>query len=156
MKWMLSAAIAVAVSSAAAAQSGKSMSKSSASDMMTTTTYTGCVEAVNHGGQFMLTHIGAAPMAAMKSDAMMKGDAPMKSDAMMMKDDATMKKDESMAMDHMAPQAVVLTGSSDLKKHVGQKVTVKGSLMAGAMNTKRDDVSTLTVGSLTVVAKSCS
>lgn len=46
----------------------------------------------------------------------------------MKKDSAMAIKDESapssdMHADHMMPNSLVLTGSSDLKKHVGHKVT---------------------------------
>jgi hypothetical protein len=96
MKWMWRRAVVVAAaSSTAAAQSGKEMGmgKSAMSEMMTTN-YTGCVEAVNHGGSFLLTHIG----------------------------------------DAMTPGAVVLAGKSDLKKHVGQRVSVTGSLSKESMS----------------------
>ena len=56
----------------------------------------------------------------------------------------------------MMPSAVVLTGRSDLKKHVGQKVTVTGSLSHGMSETMSNDRDTLAVASLKVVAKSCS
>jgi hypothetical protein len=58
--------------------------------------------------------------------------------------------------DGMAPRALVLNGSADVKKHVGQKVTVAGSRSAGSPNTLRTDLETLNVSSLKVVAKSCS
>jgi len=131
MKLMLGTAIVViAVGTAASAQSGKDMGAPMQGDKMTTT-YTGCVEVVNHGGAFLLTHVG---------DDHEKG----------------MKNDMAMPSDHMMPSTVALTGSSDLKKHVGQKVTVTGSLSTGSMGTMRDDLHTLTVSSLKVVAKSCS
>jgi hypothetical protein len=128
MKWMWSIAIVVAaVSSAAAVQSGKEMGmgKSAMGDTMTTK-YTGCVEAVNHGGSFLLTHIGDDHMGSMHDDGMGK------------------------------KGAVALVGKPDLKKHVGQKVSVTGSLSKESMNSARTDVETLTVSALKVVAKSCS
>ncbi len=135
MKRMWSTAIVVAaMSSAAAAQSGREMSKSAMTETMATT-YRGCVEAVNHGGTFMLTHVGDDHMGAIHDDTMKK-------------------KDENMHA--MAPGAVILVGKSELKKHVGQKVSVTGSLSKGSMNTTRSDLETLTVSSLKVVAKSCS
>lgn len=145
MKWMWSTVVVVAVSSAAGAQSGK---EPVMVDKMKTT-YTGCVEAVNHGGTFMLTRVGDDRMGAMDDGMKMK------------KDDAPMNKDEPKAMDDMgmqttAPSALVLTGSSDLKKLVGQKVSVTGSLSTEPANTMRNDVGTLTVSSVKVVAKSCS
>jgi hypothetical protein len=146
MKWMWGTVVVVAVSSAAGAQSVKDMSKR-AKDEKLRTTYTGCIEAVNNSGTFMLTHIGDDRMDASAGSMTMKKGDPM------------MNKDEPMAdtnMPAMAPSALVLTGSSDLKKLEGQKVSVTGSLSTGPANTMRDDVQTLTVSSLKVVAKSCS
>jgi hypothetical protein len=141
MKLMLGTAIVVVgVSAAVAAQSGR-MSQPAMGDKMSTT-YSGCVEAVNHGGAFLLTRIGDDHEKAMKGDMTMK------------KDMGTMDKD--MRGDHMTPSTVALTGSPDLKKHIGQRVTVTGSVSAGSTGTMRDDLDTLTVRSLKVVAKSCS
>jgi hypothetical protein len=56
----------------------------------------------------------------------------------------------------MMAKTMVLTGRSDLKKHVGQRVTVTGSLSHGMSETMTTDRDTLTVTSLKVVAKSCS
>jgi len=148
MKWMWSTAIVVAaVSAAVGAQSAKDADRPAMGDRMNTT-YTGCVEAVNHGGSFLLTHVGDSHEKAMKDEMSMKKDMGN------MKTEAHASND--MNMDHMIPSALALTGSSDLKKHVGQKVTVTGSLSSGAMDTMRNDLDTLTVGSLKVVAKSCS
>jgi hypothetical protein len=95
-------------------------------------TYTGCLEAVNHGGMFLLTRVD---------------------------DGMTMKKEET-PMDHsggaMATKAMVLVGASNLRKHVGRKVSVTGTLSNGAAGTMRQDLSTLNVKTLKVVAKSCS
>jgi hypothetical protein len=91
-------------------------------------TYTGCVEAVNHGGSFFLTRVSDGGRKAMK---------------------------DGMDKDHMTPNTLVLAGR-DLKKHVGQTVTVTGLVSPGAMGTLRGDLKTLAVGSLKVVAKSCS
>src|SRR5262245_27191718 len=124
MKWMWSTAlVVVAVSAAASAQSGKDVSEPRMGKKMNVM-YTGCVEAVNHGGSFLLTHVA----------------------------------DEHQAMhnDQMMPKAVALTGRPDLKKHVGQKVTVAGSLSHGMSGTMPSDRDTLAVASLKVVAKSCS
>jgi hypothetical protein len=121
MNWILSAAFVVmAISAAAGAQSSDGMEKKNDGMNMT---YVGCVEAVNHGGTFMLKDV----------------DMGMKSDAAMMKKERT---------------PIVLAGS-DLKKHVGQKVSINGSLSSGAMGTMRQDLSTLTVKTLKVIAKSC-
>ena len=149
MKWMWSTAVVVAaVSAAVGAQSAKDGDRPAMGDRMNRT-YTGCVEAVNHGGSFLLTHVGDGHDKGMKDDMAMK------------KDMGTMNTEAShgsndMNMDHMMPSAVALTGSSDLKKHVGQRVTVTGSLSNGSIGTMRNDLDTLAVGSLKVVAKSCS
>ena len=118
-RWMSSAAIVVAVSAPVLAQAGKDMDKPAMSDSMMKATYTGCVELVNHGGMFLLTHVVDGHQM-------------------------------------MTPGALVLTGPANLKKHVGRKVTVMGSLSKGATGTLRSDLDTLTVGSLKVVAKACS
>src|SRR5262245_23360076 len=72
MKWMWSTAIVVAAVSAAVSAQSAGMPKSSKHDTMSTTTYTGCVEAVNHGGTYLLTHIDG--------DAAMLGDMTMHND----------------------------------------------------------------------------
>ena len=145
MKWMWSAAfVAVAVSAVVSAQSGKEMNESKMGNEMNVT-YSGCVEAVNPGGSFLLTHVGddhQTGAAIKRTPTMMNHDAMMKTDSEMA------KKDES--------SAVVLTGRSDLKKHVGQKVTVTGSLSHGMSETMSNNRDTLAVASLKVVAKSCS
>ena len=149
MKWMWSTAVViVAVSAAVSAQSSKDMSEPKMGDKMNMT-YTGCVEAVNHGGSFLLTHVADDQSAMMHHDSMMKGDSGMA------------KKDEPRASngmhdDHMMPSAVVLAGRSDLKKHVGQKVTVTGSLSRAMSETMPNGRDTLSVTSLKVLAKSCS
>src|SRR5262245_59466271 len=148
MKWIWSTAVVVVVVSVAvSAQSGKDMNQPKMGDNMKVT-YTGCIEDVNHGASFLLTHI-ADHQSMMHGDAMMKGDSGMA------------KKDEAHALnemheDHMMSSAVVLTGRSDLKKHVGQKVTVTGSVSHGMSETMPSDRETLSVASLKVVAKSCS
>ena len=149
MKWMWSTAfVVVAVSAAASAQSGKDMNEPKMSGNMNMT-YTGCLEAVNHGGAYLLTHVGDDHQTMMHDDAMMK------SDLAMAKKDGPLASSE-MHGDHMMPRAVALTGRSDLRKHVGQKVTVTGSLSHGMSEAMPDDRDTLTVASLKVVAKSCS
>lgn len=85
----------------------------------------------------------------------MNGDAMMKNDLEMpKKDDAG--DSGNMHSDRMMPDSVALSGRTDLKKHVGQKVVVTGSLSHGMSGTMRTDRDTLTVTSLKVVAKSCS
>jgi len=142
MKWMWSTAFVISVSAAASAQSGKPMKDSAMADKMATT-YTGCVEVINHGGSYLLTHIAGQPM--MPHDDMMK--TPKKDDA---------GASSEMHGDHMMASAVALTGRSDLSKHVGQKVTVTGSVSHGMSETMPNDRDTLAVTSLKVVAKSCS
>jgi len=113
MKWMWSPGfVVVAVSVAVNAQSGKPMNEPKMADTMNMT-YTGCVEAVSHGGSFLLTHVGDDHQTMMRHDGMMKSDSEMA------------KKDEPRASnemhgDHMMSSALVLTGRSDLRKHVGQ------------------------------------
>ena len=92
----------------------------------------------------MLTHVGDGAMA-------------MKHDDMAMKHD---DMDKAGAMDHDAmhasPMALALSGRSDLRKHVGQKIEVSGTISQGAPNSMRDDLQTLSVKSLKVIAKRCS
>ena len=127
MKRMWSAAIVVvAVSAAVDAQSGNEMGKSMMRDKMPMM-YTGCVESVNHGGTYLLTHVA---------------------------DDHQMGMGQHK--DQMMPSSLVLAGPSDLKKHVGRKVTVTGSVSKGSKDGgMKDDIDTLTVGSLKVVGKAC-
>lgn len=148
MKWMWSTAVvAVGISAAVNAQSGKEMGKSTMGDKMNAT-YTGCVEAVNHGEWFLLTHVGD-DQRRMDQDGVMKNDATMKK-----KYEADASSD--MHADHMLPGALVLAGRSDLRKHVGQKVKVTGSLSHGITDTTPNDRATLTIAVLKVLAKSCS
>jgi hypothetical protein len=141
------AVVVVAVSAAVAAQSGKDMAGPGMGDKMNMT-YTGCVEAVNHGAWFLLTHVTDGPEPMMHHDGMMKSDSEMS------------KKEEPRASNemhggHMTPSGVVLTGRSDLQKHVGQKVTVSGAVSHVVSDSMPRDRDTLTVASLKVVAKSC-
>ena len=150
----------VAAASVASAQSHKQMDHAMG-DM--TTTYVGCVETVNHGASYVLTHVSDEAMAAhgdmAKDGAMMK----MKDDAPKMKDDAMMKKDEPMmksedaAMNHasMAPAALRLTGI-DMRKHVGQRLRVTGVVSKASGSGMPGDFDTLKASAVKVVAKSCS
>jgi hypothetical protein len=90
-------------------------------------TYTGCVVSVNHDGAFFLTHVNEVGHKAMK---------------------------DNMNTDHTAPARLALAGR-DLKKHVGQQVTVTGPVSTSTMATMSGDFKTLAIGSLKVVAKSC-
>ena len=147
MKRMWSAAIAIVVASAAVgAQSGKEMDKSMMGDKPMT--YTGCVESVNHGGSYLLTHLTEEHQLGMGHDVKMKKDS-----VLAMKDESA---SSGMHGDHMMPSSLVLAGPSDLKKHVGQKVTVTGSVSKGSMDGgMKDELGTLTVGSLKAVGKAC-
>ena len=142
MNWMLSAAVvAMSVAAVDGAQSTKAMETPSKGDMAGKT-YTGCVESVNHGAAFLLTNVDGT--GSMHSDMAMKHH-----------DDMAMKHDD-MAMKSDAAKSFALAGAADLSKHVGQKVSVTGSLSDGAMGTMREDLSTLTIKTLKVIAKSCS
>ena len=132
--WILgTAVVAMSVTAAVGAQSTKGMEKPSKDSMMSMT-YTGCVESVNHGGTFLLTKVDSMAES-------MHGNAPM-----------THQEDAAM----MPSKSFFLAGTSNLNKHVGHKVSVTGSLSDGAMGTMRQDVSTLTIKTLKVIAKSCS
>ena len=144
----------VAAASVASAQSHKQMDHAAMSDM--TTTYVGCVETVNHGASYVLTHVSDEAMAAhgdmAKDGAMMK----MKDDAPKMKDDAMMKKDEPMMKsEDMAPAALRLTGI-DMRKHVGQRLRVTGVVSKASGSGMPGDFDTLKASAVKVVAKSCS
>ena len=137
--WVLTTAVmAMSVTAAVGAQSAKAMHQPSKGDAMSVA-YTGCVESVNHGGAFLLTKIDSVHS---------------------MRDDKTMKHQQApMAdekMDPMSATSFALAGSTNLSKHIGQKVSVTGSLSDGSMGTMRQDLSTLTIKTLKVIAKSCS
>jgi pentapeptide MXKDX repeat protein len=130
MKWNMSTAVILAASlssAAVGAQSGGAMAKNDRMDNMKKmdASYSGCLESGAGAGTFVLTHLAVDGMAkdTMKGNAMkedtMKGNA--------MKED-TMAQD-SMSHGSMTPAALALTGSSAaLRKHLGHKVTVVGSL----------------------------
>ena len=142
--WILStAALVMCVTAAAATQSATPMGKPAMGkgDSLSVT-YTGCLESVNHGASFLLTK--ARGTDSMHDDMAMKHDS-----------DAAMKGEAAEKMDAMATKSFALAGS-DLAKHVGHKVSVTGSLADDSMGTMRQDVPTLTVKTLKMVAKSCS
>jgi hypothetical protein len=139
--------VVMTVSAALGAQSGKEMDKPMMGDKASMM-YTGCVESVNHGGTYLLTHLADDHQMATGHDGKMKNDS-----AMAMKNESA---SSDMHGDHMPPRSFVLAGPSDLKRHVGQKVTVTGAVSKGSMDGgMKDDIDTLTVGSLKVVAKAC-
>ena len=156
MNWMPATAIvAMSVTAAVGAQSAK-MTKASKGDT-SSTTYTGCVESVNHGGAFLLTMIDSGAAESMHDDMTVKhhddkamNDAP----AGTMPHDQMPMADEKMK--ETPSKAFALAGPVSFSKHVGQKVAVAGSLSDGWTGTMRQDVSTLTVKTLKVIAKSCS
>ena len=160
---LTTAVVALSVTAAVGAQSETSMHQPSKGDAMGRT-YTGCVESVNHGAAFLLTKIDSGGAESMHGDKTMKhhDDVAMKHDDMATKSGAgtTMQHEQRrMAdekMDAMPLKSFALAGSTDLNKHVGQKVSVTGSLSDGSTGTMRQDVSTLTVKTLKVIAKSCS
>jgi hypothetical protein len=111
---------------------------------------------VNHGASFLLTRIDGGHAGFMHGDRTAKhhDEAPMKSDG------ATTTKHEQTAMagektEAMLTQSFTLAGATDLSKHVGQKVSVTGTRSDGSAG-MREDVSTLTIKTLKVIAKSCS
>jgi len=154
--WILSTAVvAMSVTAAVGAQSAKAMGKPSKGDTMSMT-YTGCVESVNHGGAFLLTKVDDMGAESTHGDMAMKhhDDMAMKADA-----DKKMQHEQTpMAEQEMdaTSKSFALAGAANFSKHVGQKVSVTGSLSDGSMGTMRQDVSTLTVKTLKVIAKSCS
>jgi hypothetical protein len=112
------------------------------------TTYIGCVESVNHGARFVLTQVTADAMKpAMKSnDSKMENlkAGEMKHDEM---------KNGQEGADMMVPASLALkAGSVDLRKHVGNKVSVTG---ARVESDGADMTPTFAIASLKVVAKSC-
>jgi hypothetical protein len=111
-------------------------------------TYVGCVESVNHGARFVLTQVTADAMkpARNKHDSKMED---MKHDEMK---SGEMKSGQEGA-DMMVPAALALkAGSVDLRKHVGNKVSVTGSPVE---SDGADMTPTFVITSLKVVAKSC-
>jgi hypothetical protein len=105
-------------------------------------TYTGCLESGTTGaGMFVLTH--PAMMDGDKKGAMMKDSGKMDTMAHDMSEHTAM----SMTLK-------VSTTGLDLRKHLGHKVSVTGSVSEG-MKDAGTDQSTLTVKSLKMVAKSC-
>jgi hypothetical protein len=147
MNRMLNTAIVVmTVSAAVGAQSRKEMDKPLMKSDKGTMTYTGCVEAVNHGATFMLRPVDNGSTTSARRD-------------LTMKTDATKKKEQPPAadvkMDTAASKGIVLAGVADLQSHVGQQISVTGSLSDGSTGTLRNDLSTLTIKALEVIAKSC-
>jgi hypothetical protein len=123
------------------------MGKSMMGDKMPMT-YTGCVESVNHGGAYLLTHLADDHQTGMGHDGKMKTDS-----AMAMKDEPA---SSDMHGDHIWSSSLVLAGAADLKKHVGRRVAVTGVVSKGSMDGgMKGDIDMVTVGSLKVVGKGC-
>jgi hypothetical protein len=139
--------IVMAATSVAGAQTEKKMAHTM-SDMMPMT-YTGCVESINHGAAFALTHLSDEHMmgnhgAAMKNDDMMK-----------MKDEAMKGSAEGGgSIDVMTPSALLLTGRFNMRKHTGQEIRVTG-VVSKADQAMPRELDSLSVSSFKVVAKSC-
>src|SRR5262245_50346122 len=102
--------IVMAATSVAGAQTEKKMVHTM-SDMIPTT-YTGCVESINHGSAFALTHLSGDHMMA-SHGAAMKNDDMMKTKDEAMKDSAA----GGGSMDAMPPSALLLTGAFNMRKH---------------------------------------
>ena len=152
MRWndsIVAILTAAVLSVGVGAQTGGTMAKDKmASKMdMKDTTYTGCIEAGSAAGMFTLTHV----VEDHKGDGMMKDS----------KDKAAMSA-EHMEHDAMTPTMLSLTGTAvDLRKHLGHKVAVTGSVSHGAMpatekDTMKPATTTFSVKSLKMIATSCS
>lgn len=148
----------VAVQAALSGQAGAPMAEPGMHEKATT--YTGCVASFNHGAQLLLTHV-AQTHRATDHDGMhdgMNGAAGM--DKM---DDPVISSDKEHMMPSpvVVPASFVLSGPSSLKKHLGQTVTVTGTLSKGSMDTEmmdggmKSERETLIVRSLRVVGKTC-
>jgi hypothetical protein len=139
MKGMLGTALAAAlsVSAAAGAQTMGHMD-TVMKDHKMTETYTGCIESATGGG-FLLTHVAGPADMPMHDKEMSKGMSA-----------------SGMSGDSMVPTTVRLAGLSNLARHVGQKVAIKGSLSHKSAEGMQDEPPALTAASLRVVSKSCS
>jgi len=159
--WVLTTAVAMSVTAAVGAQSPEAMHQPSKGDAMSTT-YTGCVQSVNHGAAFLLTQVDSGGAESMHTDQAMKhhDDMAMKHEAMKSDAAKTMQHEQTPTADEkmnaMSSKSFALAGPTGLSKHVGEKVSVTGSLSEGSMGTMRQDLSTLTINTLKVIAKSCS
>ena len=154
MKWTMSvlAAAVMTTWTGVAAQSGSSMSQDKKMDGSAKmggmdATYTGCIEAAG-AGRFTLAHAVAA------TDAMgansMKEPSTKKEMAM-----ETMKKDSMMSTTLMLSSTAV-----DLGKHVGQKVSITGSVAPKMATMDKGSMAkepaAFTVESLRTISGSCS
>lgn len=155
MKWMMSilAAAVLTTWTGVAAEPVSSMSQDKETDGTAKmggmdATYTGCIEAAG-AGKFTLAHAAVAPTGDMGANSRKE---PSTKNGMAMD---TMKKDSMMSTTLTLSSTVV-----DLSKHVGQKVSVTGS-MAPKMapmdkGTMAKESAAFSVKSLTTVSGSCS
>ena len=127
MKWIWSMALFAAGCAVLNAQDAKPPKMA---DPMKAT-YTGCLAEINNRESFVLTHV--------EEDRRMSMPASTQAPA-----------------DQMMSRVVTLTGRSDLKKHVGKKVMVTGTLSHGMSDSMPNGRDTLALTSLKVVAPSCS
>jgi hypothetical protein len=155
MKWMMSILAAVLVTAwvAIAAQSGGSMNQDKNMDGQAKmggmeVTYTGCIEAAG-AGKFALAHaVEATDRMAAKS----------------MKEPSTKKNEmatDTMKNDNMMSTTLALSSTAiDLSKHLGQKVSVTGSLApqmtSVGKGTMAKEPAAFTAKSLKAVSGSCS
>jgi hypothetical protein len=153
MKWTMSilAAAFMTTWAGAVAQSGSSMNQDKTMDGMAKmggmdVTYTGCLEAAGTG-KFTLTHAvaatGSMAAASMKEPSMKKQMAK-----------GTMKNDT------MSSTALTLSSTAvNLSKHLGQKVSVTGSLAPQMASMDKGAAAkeppALTVKTLKTVSRSC-
>ena len=154
MKWMMSilATAVMTTWTGVAAQSGSSMSQDNKMDGSAKmggmdATYAGCIEAAG-AGKFTLAHAVAA------TDAM--GANSMKEPST--KNDMAM---ETMKKDSMMSTTLTLSSTAvDLSKHVGQKVSVTGSMAPKMvpmdLGVMAKEPAAFTVKSLRTVSGSCS
>jgi hypothetical protein len=132
-----------AVAAGAQSDASRMPTQSDHMEMAKDVTYTGCLESGRTGaGMFVLTH--PAMMDSGKKDTMMKDSGKMD----------TMAGPEMSEHNMMSMMLTVSTTGLDLRKHLGQKVSVTGSVSQG-MKDAGTDQSTLMVKSLKMVAKSC-
>jgi len=146
-EYVLSVAIAISgiVTVVAGAQSEAGRMANHADhgmDMAKSVTYTGCLQKAPMGASnFLLAH------AAMVDPSLKE---------MLMKESGKMTMHEhDMAEQGMDPTMTVTSAAVDLAKHVGQKVSVTGSVTKAPMESTDNDLSTLTIKSLKMLAKSC-
>jgi hypothetical protein len=141
--------IVMAATSVAGAQTEKKMAHTMSDTMAMT--YTGCVESINHGASFALTHLSDDHMMDSHGSAM-------KNDDMMKTTDQTMKgpAEGGGGMDIMTPSALLLTGRFNMRKHAGQTLRVTGVVSKASDTAMPRELDSLNVSSLKIVAKSCS